>query len=309
MRVVVFAYHNMGIAGLNALERAGYQIVCIFSHEDDPDENCWFGSVKNWGAERGIPVESPAEIRPPEWQERISALRPEMIFSFYYRHMIREEILRIPPKGAYNLHGSLLPAYRGRCPVNWVLVHGETQTGVTLHHMVKKADAGDIVGQKIVPISQKDTAVMLYGKLCDAAGILLDEFLPLMKIGQAPRIPQDLCRGSYFGGRRPEDGRIDWNWTASRIYNLIRAVTDPYPGAFCKTAEGSKFLIWRGMLEEGRGKGKTRPPGFVEIDGDRILVWTGQGRIHLLDVQIGDERRTGDKILRYFEDKEGIVLS
>ena len=135
-----------------------------------------------------------------------------MIFSFYYRHMIPEEILRIPPQGAYNLHGSLLPAYRGRCPVNWVLVNGETQTGVTLHHMVKKADAGDIVGQRVVPIAPEDTAFTLYGKLCDAAGILLDELLPLMKIGQAPRIPQDISRGSYFGGRRPEDGRIDWSW-------------------------------------------------------------------------------------------------
>jgi methionyl-tRNA formyltransferase len=309
MRAVVFAYHNMGIAGLNALERAGYRIGCIFSHEDDPHENCWFGSVKEWGTERGIPVECPADLRQSERREKIAALHPEMIFSFYYRQMIGEEILGIPPRGAYNLHGSLLPAYRGRCPVNWVLVQGEEQTGVTLHYMVRKADAGDIVGQKVVPIAPHDTAFTLYGKLCDAAGILLDELLPLMKKGRASRIPQDLSRGSYFGGRRPEDGRINWSWTAARIYNLIRAVTDPYPGAFCTLADGSRLMIWWGTPEEGRGWGKTKPPGGVEIEGDRVLVRTGRGRIQLLNVQAGGERMTGDGIIRYFKDKEGMMLS
>jgi len=308
MRVVVLAYHNMGIEGLNALMRAGYEIACIFSHDDDPGENCWFDSVKNWGGERGIPVESPAEIRQTQWQEKIAALQPEMIFSFYYRHMIPEEILRIPPQGAYNLHGSLLPAYRGRCPVNWVLVHGEEQTGVTLHYMVRKADAGDIVGQRIVPISPQDTAFTLYGKLCDAAGILLDELLPLMKIGRAPRIPQDISLGSYFGGRRPEDGRIDWRWPAVRIYNLIRAVTDPYPGAFCGQEDGSRLMIWWGRPEEGREGEETKPPGSVEIEGDRVWVRTGRGRLQLLNVQAGPERMTGLGIIRYFKDREGMLL-
>jgi methionyl-tRNA formyltransferase len=308
MRVLVFAYHNMGIAGLDALTRAGYEIARIFSHDDDPGENCWFGSVREWGKERGIPVECPGEIRLEEWAGKIAALQPETIFSFYYRHMIREEILRIPPKGAYNLHGSLLPAYRGRCPVNWVLVHGEERTGVTLHHMVRKADAGDIVGQRIVPVSLEDTAFTLYGKLCTAAGILLDELLPLVKIGQAPRVPQDISLGSYFGGRRPEDGRIDWRWPAARIYNLIRAVTDPYPGAFCGLEDGSRLMIWWGTPEEGREGEATKPPGSVEIEGDRVLVRTGSGRICLLNVQAGGERMTGHGIIRYFMDREGMSL-
>jgi methionyl-tRNA formyltransferase len=232
-----------------------------------------------------------------------------MLFSFYYRHMIPESILRIPPKGAYNLHGSLLPAYRGRCPVNWVLVHGEERTGVTLHHMVEKADAGDIVGQRVVPIARDDTAFTLYGKLCVEAGILLDEFLPLMKIGRAPRIPQDISLASYFGGRRPEDGRIDWSWPAARIYNLIRAVTDPYPGAFCGLADGSRMMIWWGTPDEGREGEEKKPPGYVEIERGSVFVRTGAGRIQLLDVQVRDKRMTGDGIIRYFTDKEGMMLS
>lgn len=309
MRVVVLAYHNMGLAGLDALERAGYEIAMILSHEDDPGENCWFGSVREWGQKRAIPVECPSDIRTPEWHERIAALRPDMIFSFYYRQMIPEAILRIPPQGAYNLHGSLLPAYRGRCPVNWVLIQGESQTGVTLHHMVRKADAGDIVGRGVVPISREDTAFTLYGKLCDAAGILLDELLPRMKCGQAPRLPQDISQGSYFGGRRPEDGRIDWGWPAERIYNLIRAVTEPYPGAFCGWENGERLMIWWGTPEE-EGEGEAaKTPGSVDVEGDRVFVRTGRGKIRLWDVQTGCERMTGRELVRYFRNREGKRLS
>jgi methionyl-tRNA formyltransferase len=174
--------------------------------------------------------------------------------------------------------------------------------------MVKKADAGDIVGQRVVLIAPQDTALTLYGKLCEAAGRLLDEVLPLMKEGRAPRIPQDISRGSYFGGRRPEDGRIDWTWPAIRIYNLIRAVTDPYPGAFATLADGAKLLIWWAETEEAGGA-PAKDPGTVEIEGDRVWVRAGQGRIRLLDVEAGGARIKAEQISRYFADKEGTVLS
>jgi UDP-4-amino-4-deoxy-L-arabinose formyltransferase/UDP-glucuronic acid dehydrogenase (UDP-4-keto-hexauronic acid decarboxylating) len=307
MKSVVFAYHNMGLAGLRALRRAGYEIAAIFSYDDDPDENCWFGSVKEWAVAQAIPVHCPAEVNRPEWVATIAAMRPEMIFSFYYRQMITDEILQLPNRGAYNLHGSLLPAYRGRCPVNWVLVKGETATGVTLHHMVRKADAGDIVGQRAVPIGRSDTAVILYEKLCTAAGELLDELLPLMKEGRAPRIPQDIGRGSYFGGRRPEDGRIDWRWPAERIYDLVRAVTEPYPGAFCSLPDGTPLTIWWAVPEEGgRAAGA---PGSVRIEDTGVMVSTGRGRLRLLSLETGKTRMTGEGLIRYFKDREGLMLS
>jgi methionyl-tRNA formyltransferase len=160
-----------------------------------------------------------------------------------------------------------------------------------------------------VPISPEDTAFTLYGKLCDAAGILLDDLLPRMKCGQAPRIPQDISLGSYFGGRRPEDGLIDWRWPALRIYNMIRAVTDPYPGAFCGLEDGSRLMIWWGTPEEGGEGADAKPPGSVEIEGDRVFVRTGRGRIRLLDVQAGGERMTGRELLHYFRNREGKTLS
>jgi len=309
MRSVVFAYHDMGLAGLRALRRAGIEIAAIFSHEDDPDENCWFGSVKEWAIQAAIPLYCPLNVNQPEWVGRIAAYRPEVIFSFYYRHMLKDEILAVPECGAYNLHGSLLPAYRGRCPVNWVLVQGERQTGVTLHHMVTKADAGDIVGQKVVPIAKTDTAVILYKKLCDAAGDLLDELLPQIKSGTAPRRPQDIEKGSYFGGRRPEDGRIDWRWPAERIYDMIRAVTEPYPGAFCLLPDGTKLILWWGTPEEVKASRPASSPGRVEVEGNRVLVWTGQGRLRLADAETIDGRMTGEGLIRYFSDREGLVLS
>ena len=299
MKSVVFAYHNMGVAGLEALLRNGFEVGTIFSHEDDPEEKCWFASVADWAKGREIPVLCPEDVNKPEWIDRIAALAPDTIFSFYYRKMLCREILAIPAVGAYNLHGSLLPAYRGRVPVNWVLVNGEKRTGVTLHNMVAKPDAGDMVGQKAVDIAFEDTAVILYDKLCRVSAVLLDEILPLIRTGRAPRLVQDARKASYFGGRKPEDGRIDWSWTAMRIYNLIRAVTDPYPGAFSFLPDGTKIFVWGGVPEEAAD---TSEAGTVAVDNneERVYVAAGDGRIRLLDIGIDGDRIKNGAIWKYF---------
>ena len=142
MKAVVFAITIWGCAGTLALLEAGYDIAAIFTHPDTAGENHFFSSVARIAAERGIPVYAPDDVNHPLWVERIRALAPDVIFSFYYRNLICDEILGLAAKGAFNLHGSLLPAYRGRAPLNWVLVNGETETGVTLHRMVHRADAG-----------------------------------------------------------------------------------------------------------------------------------------------------------------------
>lgn len=307
MKTVVFAYHDMGLTGLKALQRAGLEIVAVFSHADDPKENCWFGSVPDWAQENNIPLFCPEKVNTAEWVENISCWAPEVIFSFYYRNLLPGAILAIPPFGAFNLHGSLLPYYRGRCPVNWVLVNGETQTGVTLHHMVDRADAGAIVAQQAVPIAFADTARSLYGKLCRQAAMLLDEALPLIKAGKAPRIPQDWRQGSYYGRRTPADGRIDWHWTALTIYNLIRAVTEPYPGAFTFAAGGDIITVWWAQPEaNGIIPGRV---GQVQLEKGAVLVCAGEGRIKLLDVEINGQRLKNSEIGSYFKEREGEVWS
>lgn len=307
MRAIVFAYHNMGICGLEALKKAGFSIAAVFSHEDDPVENCWFDSVVEWANKNRIEVFCPSDVNAPDWKGKISRLAPDVIFSFYFRHMLSEDILNIPASGAYNLHGSLLPAYRGRTPVNWAIVNGEKQTGVTLHHMIGKPDAGDIVGQKAVDIEFEDTARTVYDKLCSAAKKMLAEVLPLIKEGRAPRIPQDLTKGSYCKGRRPEDGRIDWGLPAMRIYNLIRAVTEPYPGAFGFLPGVGKILIWWALPEEGKGIGRT--PGQIEIEKTDVFVRTGEGRLRLADIEVAGSRMKGDAVFQYLKKREGLVLT
>ena len=305
MKAVVFAYHNMGIAGLNALFQHGFEIAAIFTHEDDPQENCWFGSVKDWALKHEITYYTTESINSPEWIEKIASLKPDIILSVYYRKMIGRAILDIPRLGAMNLHGSLLPAYRGRCPVNWVLVKGEHQTGVTLHFMVDKPDAGDIVGQKEVNIDFNDTAQTLYDKLCTAAGQLLNDLLPVIKTGQIPHRQQDLARGSYYGGRRPEDGRIDWTQSAIEIYNLIRAVTNPYPGAFSLLEDGEKIIIWWAKPVVSCFGNK---PGDVEISGQDVLVKTGNDVIRLLDIEVSGKRMVDSQISEYFRTRKVIKL-
>lgn len=306
MKAVVFAYHNMGIAGLDALKREQFDIKAIFSHEDDPGENCWFDSVINWAKQNGVRIFCPEDVNTVEWIEKLRKMSPDVIFSFYYRRLLGRNILSIPPSGAYNLHGSLLPAYRGRAPVNWVLVNGEKRTGVTLHYMVEKADAGDIVGQKEVTIEFEDTALTLYKKICAKTTEILDEMLPLMKHGRAPRTAQDLRMGSYFGGRKPEDGKIDWRWPAMRIYNLIRAVTDPYPGAFTFLPEGEKLFVWWGIPEKGGVSNSD--VGTIEIEHADVYVKASEGRIRLMDIEVAKRRLRGAEIGDYFKDRKGAVL-
>jgi methionyl-tRNA formyltransferase len=306
MKTVVFAYHNIGIVGLEALAQEKFDIQAIFSHLDDPEENVWFGSVVEWAKKNQIPVFCPKNVNTPEWIEMIRKISPEVIFSFYYRNLLSKDILMIPSVGSFNLHGSLLPAYRGRSPVNWVLVKGEQRTGVTLHHMVEGPDAGDIVGQKEVLIEFEDTAYTLYQKLCMKARELLEELLPLIKKGIAPRVAQNLKQGSYYGGRKPEDGKIGWSWPVMQIYNLVRAVTEPYPGAFTYLPEDEKMFIWWALPEKGRLS--KSPVGALEFEKENVYVRTSDGRLKLLDIEMGKERMKGQKILDFFKKREGVIL-
>jgi UDP-4-amino-4-deoxy-L-arabinose formyltransferase/UDP-glucuronic acid dehydrogenase (UDP-4-keto-hexauronic acid decarboxylating) len=279
MRALVLAYHNIGCTGINALLAHGFDIRAVFTHQDDPNENIWFESVAELAAAKDIPVYNPADINHPLWVERIREMAPDIIFSFYYRNMVGKEILDLPPAGCLNLHGSLLPRYRGRCPVNWVLIHGEKETGVTLHYMTPRPDDGDIVGQKRVPIDDNDTALSLHNKLATAAGDLLDDLLPKIREKRAERIPQKQSSASYFGGRTPDDGEIDWRQDAAGVRNLVRAVTRPYPGAFSYLGN-RKCIFWQVKLAETP---RDATPGTV-LSADPLMVACADGAV---EVQFG----------------------
>lgn len=244
---VVFAYHSVGVRSIKTLLARGVEVKLVVSHEDSASETIWFESVAALCEEHNIPRITPNDPNTAEIIAQIAALKPDFLFSFYYRHMLSSEILSIAKRGAYNLHGSLLPKYRGRVPVNWAVLHGEIETGATLHEMTIKPDAGAILAQASVPILPDDTAFEVFGKLTVAAEQTLWKALPAIIAGNAPKIVNDVSQGSYFGGRKPEDGRIDWNQTAQQVYNLHRAVAPPYPGAFTDV-NGERFIIEKARL-------------------------------------------------------------
>ncbi|MGJ1033899.1 bifunctional UDP-4-amino-4-deoxy-L-arabinose formyltransferase/UDP-glucuronic acid oxidase ArnA [Escherichia coli] len=283
MKTVVFAYHDMGCLGIEALLAAGYEISAIFTHTDNPGEKAFYGSVARLAAERGIPVYAPDNVNHPLWVERIAQLSPDVIFSFYYRHLIYDEILQLAPAGAFNLHGSLLPKYRGRAPLNWVLVNGETETGVTLHRMVKRADAGAIVAQLRIAIAPDDIAITLHHKLCHAARQLLEQTLPAIKHGNILEIAQRENEATCFGRRTPDDSFLEWHKPASVLHNMVRAVADPWPGAFSYVGN-QKFTVWSSRVHPHASKAQ---PGSV-ISVAPLLIACGDGALEIVTGQAGD---------------------
>ncbi len=246
---VVFAYHDIGVRCIEALLELGIDIKLVVTHLDNESELIWFDSVKELALKNGINVITPDDPNSQSVIEQVAGCQPDFIFSFYYRQMLGQELLVIPSIGAFNVHGSLLPKYRGRVPVNWAIIHGETECGVSLHEMVVKPDAGDLLAQSAVSILRNDTAFDVFQKLKCAAESMLIEAVPDIINGQLKAVPMDLASGSYFGGRGPEDGRIDWHLPAKDIHNLARAVSPPFPGAFFEIGShrvGVIFSYFRG---------------------------------------------------------------
>lgn len=281
---VVFAYHSVGVRCIKTLLARGVQIALVVTHEDNPNETIWFESVVELCKEQGIPTVTPADPALPELMQQITEIAPDFIFSFYYRHMLPISLLALAKHGAYNLHGSLLPKYRGRVPVNWAVLHGESETGATLHEMAAKPDAGGIIAQTAVPILPDDTAHEVFGKLTVAAEQTLWYALPALLNGTAKARNNDLSQGSYFGGRAPEDGRINWALPAQQVYNLHRAVAPPYPGAFTEVA-GNTYVIAKARLAPDSNTVAPNLPQGLSVVDNIILGVCGDGRaLHIIEL-------------------------
>lgn len=289
-RAVVFAYHNVGVRCLKVLLAGGVDVALVVTHEDSAGENIWFDSVISVCQDQGIPYITPADARSPELLAQVRAAKPELMFSFYYRHMLPAELLAVAP--AYNMHGSLLPQFRGRAPVNWAVLHGADVTGATLHEMTVKPDAGAIVAQMEVPILPDDTAFEVFGKVTVAAEQALWRVLPSLLAGTAPRLHNDLTQGGYFGGRKPEDGRIDWTQPAQTVYNLHRAVAPPYPGAFTDI-DGVRYVVQRARLRKANHEHTDNVataslrPGLTVVD-NCIFGVCGDGRMLAISALTAD---------------------
>ena len=281
---VVFAYHNVGVRCLSVLLDRGVHVSLLLTHENNPGENVWFESVAELAALHGLPVITPDDPNAAAVVARIAALEPDFLFSFYYRLMLKPPLLAAPSRGAFNVHGSLLPRYRGRAPVNWAIIKGETETGATLHVMQEKPDTGAIVDQQAVPILENDTALDVFNKVTVAAETVLYHALPRLIDGAATLTPQDLRQGGYFGGRKPEDGVINWRNRAADIHNLVRAVAPPYPGA-STVISGRPARLLRTLWQRQRAARGPSPSVYVE-DGSLFVDCGDNGVLQVLTLEI-----------------------
>lgn len=284
-RAVVFAYHDVGVRCLSVLLARGMDVALVVTHRDDPKENIWFGSVERLAREHDIEVATPDDPNSPEFLSRISRLAPDFVFSFYYRHMLSPAVLGTAKRGAFNMHGSLLPKYRGRVPVNWAVLRGERETGATLHEMVERPDAGRIVDQMAVPILPDDVALDVFRKVTVAAEIVLDRSLPGLIAGTATLKAQPLGEGSYFGGRKPGDGRIDWSKGAREIHDLVRAVAPPYPGAFTSLRGAPLRVLRTRVIASANAPGEAVLT--VDAAGRMLVDCADGGRLQVLDCDFG----------------------
>jgi methionyl-tRNA formyltransferase len=278
-RILFFGYSQVGHDCLELLLGRGDNVVALVTHEDNPGEKIWFKTPAMAALARGVPVHTPEKVGTPEWLGRIAEMRPDLILSVYYRNMISTKVLGLAPLGAFNMHGSLLPRYRGRAPINWAVLNGEPRIGMTLHRMVKEPDAGDIVDQEGVDIGPRDTAEQAFRRVLPCAQLVLSRQIDALLAGKAVETPQDVSKATYFGGRRPEDGRIDWTRPAIQAFNLIRAVTDPYPGAFADVGS-SRLMVWWAEHESPAASGRSGRPGEV-LSVSPLVVATGDGALEL----------------------------
>jgi methionyl-tRNA formyltransferase len=276
----VFAYSEVGLRCVEELLNQGIDIRLLFTHADDPGESQWFGSVRTFAEARGLRVVTPDDPNTEEWVAEGRRAAPDFLFSFYYRYMLKAPWLGVPSRGALNMHGSLLPKYRGRAPVHWAILKGETETGASLHYMLEKPDAGALVDQESVPIGENDTALEVSLRLAEAAQRVLHRSLPKLIDGTATAQPLELARGSYFGRRRPEDGRIDWRLGARAVHDLVRAVAPPFPGAFTDV-NGCRLAVLETRVDSKPARFPKRLPCLYStdnvwfadcIDGRRLMI-------------------------------------
>lgn len=295
MRAVVFAYSNVGDRCLRVLAAAGVEVPLVVTHPDAPGERLWYARVADTTTELGLPVRYLADPADSALHAEVATLAPDLIFSFYCRSMLPPALLALSRCGAFNMHGSLLPAFRGRAPTNWAVLKGASVTGATLHEMTAKPDAGAIIDQQAVPILPDDTARQVFDKVCVAAEVVLWRSLPGLLDGSAKRLPNPVRQGSYFGGRRAEDGRIDFSRPAAEVYNLVRAVAPPYPGAFVDIG-GQRFILAAARRASGAAPARGAPPGLYRL-GNQVRALCGDGgQLRVLELLLDNEPATPGQI-------------
>lgn len=284
-RILFVGAHVEARAPLDHLIATGENVVGLLTLDDESLAGMSGGCDLTKAAEAaGIPFKKSAKVNASDCVSWIRSLQPDVLLVVGWTQLLKPELLSVPRIASLGFHASLLPKYRGRAPVNWAIIHGEQQTGNTMIVLEPGADEGDIVAQRTIEISEDDDCATIYEKVSLTECDMLREVLPLIREGRMPRRKQDSSEATVMPKRRPEDGLIDWSWSSRRLYNWIRALTSPYPGAF-SCLSGRKIIIWKSKMEILRMPSSSAV-GSVQTDLDGYpLVATRDGYLKLLLVQ------------------------
>jgi methionyl-tRNA formyltransferase len=304
MRIVFMGTAELACQSLEALAiLPGHELVGVITQPDRPkgrDLKLAPPPLKVVAERLKLPTHQPAPIKEAAAVETLRSLRPDLIVIVAYGQILPKTVLEIPPRGCVNVHASLLPRWRGAAPIQYAILHGDRETGVTTMFINERMDAGDIILQRTEPIRVDDTSATLHDRLAKLGAELLVETVELIAKGRAPRAPQDESRATYAKKINKEDGRIDWTQPAEHIERQIRAY-NPWPGAYTFLDE-TMLKLWRAVVvEPGTGSPGEVLPGFT--------IATSRGGLKILELQPSSGKRmSAEEFLRGHHTEQGVFL-
>jgi methionyl-tRNA formyltransferase len=300
MRVVFMGTPAFAVPTLQHLVNSECSVVGVVCQPDRPSgrgRNIQFGPVKTLAVAKNLPVVQPEKMKDPKLLEALRSWNPDVIVVAAYGRILPQVILDIPPKGCLNVHGSLLPKYRGAAPIQWALINGESKTGVTIMVMDAGMDTGAILEQAVVPISPEDTAGDVADRMAELGGGLLVSTLEKWMAGTIEAHAQNESEATLAPILKKEDGLLDWRQSATTIANRIRGLS-PWPGGYT-FVNGERWGIWSVRVESNAEEGlhdtqaepQQEPGTIIEISKQMIWVQTGKGVLRILEIQPANKKR------------------
>lgn len=282
---------EFAVPSLDMLVKEGYDVAAVVTQPDKPKgrgNKMAASAVKEYAAGKGIPVLQPAKIKTQEFAEELKSLKPDLLVTVAYGKILPDYVLNIPPLGCINVHGSLLPKYRGAAPIQWSVINGEKVTGITTMYTDIGMDTGDMLVKKEVEVPEDMTAGELHDVLSVVGAEVLKDTLEKLEKGVLERTPQPHDQATYAAMMSKELGLIDWNKSAREIHNLVRG-TNPWPGAY-SFYKGERIRIWKTSVISGRAL-NYKPGTICEVIKNGVIVATGDGLLNILEVQFDSSRR------------------
>lgn len=290
MRIVFMGTPDFSVNALENIVKAGHDVVGVITQPDKPKGRggkMQYTPVKEKALELGLDVYQPQRVKEPEFIDKLKEMNPDAIVVIAFGQILPKAILDMPKYGCINVHASLLPKYRGAAPIQWSVIDGEKETGVTTMYMNEGLDTGDIIDKVVVPIDKKETGGSLFDKLAIEGGKLILKTLIELENGTAVRTPQDDSKSNYAGMINKQLGKIDFNKSAKEIERLIRGL-NPWPSAYTKM-DGKTLKIWDADVDDSEND--SAPGTITEVGKDFIRVATGKGSLKILELQLEGKKR------------------